>query len=262
MLDLPADWPARPINAVWPAGVPVVAATGSPFPSRVRVTDEAETWSVDVEYPAITGRLVEALPAGPSGRWLSTQSVRVELDFGALQSRKRVDVLNGENVLAIATDKGWEVLQFSTAELVGADTYELSDLLRGQVGSDSVMENACPAGRDCVLISNALKPLPLELGSLGEELLFRYGPLHMEETSFAWQAAEGNVRRAGLICLAPVHLRAGLSDKNNIEISWVRRGRIDADDFEAANIILGEVEELYRLRIWADNDLVYEELLS
>ncbi len=49
---------------------------------------------------------------------------------------------------------------------------------------------------------------------------------------------------------------------SDIELSWIRRGRIDADDFEAAEIELGEVEELYRLRIWADDDLLRQETMA
>lgn len=262
MLDLPSGLPARPVNAVWPAGVPVMAATGSPFPASVRVTDEAETWWLDVDYPAVIGRLLDPLPAGPIGRWVTGQPIRIELDYGALQSRHRLDVLNGENSLAIRTDRGWEIVQFATAELVGAEIYAIRDFLRGQAGSDGVMDRLCPAGRDCVLIANTLKPLPIELGGLDHQLAYRYGPVDMENNSFAWQSAVSDVAGVGLKCLAPVHLRAALALTSDIELSWIRRGRIDADDFEAAEIVLGEVEELYRLRIWADDDLLRQETMA
>ncbi len=262
MLDLPVGWPARPINTIWPAGVPVMAATGSPFPTRVRVTDDADTWQLDIDYPAVIGRLLDPIPAGPIGRWVNGQTLRIELDYGALQSRQRVDVLNGENCLAIKTDRGWEVIQFSTAELVGAEIYAISDFLRGQAGSDGVMDRLCPAGRDCVLISNALKPLPVELGGLGDEITYRYGPLDMEDTSFAWRSSTSDVTQAGLKCLAPAHLRATWALTADIKLSWIRRGRLDADDFEAADIVLGEVEEQYRLRIWADEVVVRQETIA
>jgi len=262
MLDLPAGLPARPINAAWPAGVPVMAATGSPFPESVRVTDEAETWWLDVAYPAVIGRLLDPLPEGPIGRWVTGQPIRIKLDYGALQSRHRLDVLNGENSLAIKTDRGWEILQFTTAELVGAEIYAVGDFLRGQAGSDGVMDRLCPAGRDCVLISNALKPLPIELGGFGDQLAYRYGPIDMDNNSFAWQSAASDVTGAGFKCLAPVHFRAALAMTSDIELSWIRRGRIDADDFEAAEIVLGEVEELYRLCIWADDDLLRQETMA
>ena len=48
--------------------------------------------------------------------------------------------------------------------------------------------------------------------------------------------------------LAPVHLR-GRRVQGAIEIGWVRRGRIDADDWEAADIPLDEDFERYRLEI-------------
>ena len=70
-----------------------------------------------------------ARPAAGTAR----SRVRVQLYGGALARSRDTHVLDGANAAAVQTPDGaWEVLQFANAELVGARTYELSRLLRGQ----------------------------------------------------------------------------------------------------------------------------------
>jgi|SRR5215208_6578023 len=60
-----------------------------------------------------------------------------QLYGGALASASEAQVLNGANAAAVQhADGAWEVLQFTNAELVGERTYQHSNLLRGQMGSD------------------------------------------------------------------------------------------------------------------------------
>ena len=43
-----------------------------------------------------------------------------------------------------------------------------------------------------------------------------------------------------------------------MKITWIRRGRIDADTWEGVDIPLGEESELYRLRVLRDGQEVME----
>ncbi len=73
--------------------------------------------------------------------------MRVALYGGALASVSDMRVLDGGNVAAVLNPAGdWEILQFANAELVGERTYKLSQLLRGQAGSDFAMADPLPAG--------------------------------------------------------------------------------------------------------------------
>ena len=49
--------------------------------------------------------------------------------------------------------------------------------------------------------------------------------------------------------LAPVHLRGKRSVAGDLSISWIRRGRIDADSWLSSEIPLGEETEAYRIEI-------------
>src|SRR5690606_28078251 len=52
-----------------------------------------------------------------------------------------------------------------------------------------------------------------------------------------------------LMPLAPVHLRAVAAGEGGLDISWIRRSRVDADSWLGADIPLGEEREAYRVRI-------------
>ncbi|SCX25323.1 hypothetical protein DSM25558_3767 [Agrobacterium sp. DSM 25558] len=52
--------------------------------------------------------------------------------------------------------------------------------------------------------------------------------------------------------LAPVHLR-GVRRADGVRLTWVRRGRVEADGWDAADIPLDEVAERYRVEILSDD---------
>src|SRR5690606_4749305 len=58
--------------------------------------------------------------------------------------------------------------------------------------------------------------------------------------------AEGG--RRALLPLSPVHVKNRMQD-GNLHLSWIRRGRIDADSWMGEDIPLGEAEEVYRIEI-------------
>jgi hypothetical protein len=66
--------------------------------------------------------------------WDRTNSFQVHLNFGNLISRDETEVLQGANWAIV----GDEVIGFSTATLVGTDTYQLSNLIRARRGTVSV----------------------------------------------------------------------------------------------------------------------------
>jgi adenine deaminase len=53
-------------------------------------------------------------------------------------------------------DGDWEIAQFCNATLVAANTYDLTKLLRGRLGSEHAMRSALPAGATVVLLEGAL----------------------------------------------------------------------------------------------------------
>lgn len=187
-------------------------------------------------------------------------SLLVHLQYGVLQSRSSLDVLNGANVAALRSteDEDWEVFQFQTAELVEPRTYRLTGLLRGQAGTDGVMPTVWPSGTDFVLIDGSVVQLDTPAAARGLLRHYRIGPAtrgyddpsYLHET----RAFEG----VGLRPYRPVHFRAVRDKSGDVLLSWIRRTRVDGDSWQGAEVPLGEERERYSLRIWATDVLLRE----
>src|SRR5690606_26053751 len=126
--------------------------------------------------PALIGELLDDLPPGPAHRWDRANSFRVRLASGALASAAESAVLNSANAAAVRTAGGdWEVIQFAQAELVGEHTYLLSQLLRGQLGSEWTMSGTIAAGAPFVRLDAALVALARGVDFLGRDFSYRVG---------------------------------------------------------------------------------------
>ena len=79
---------------------------------------------------------------------------------------------------------------------------------------------------------------------------WRVGPTGLDGSGLnvAESTAVGGQRAA--LPLAPVHLRARRAGAD-VVFSWIRRGRVDADGWDASDIPLGEAVEQYRVEIAA-----------
>ncbi|TXR49873.1 baseplate multidomain protein megatron [Phyllobacterium endophyticum] len=210
-----------------------------------------------VPHRAVMGELAAPLAAGPSGRVLKAQSLTVRLYDGELSSASLSQVLNGANSALLAAPEGsWEVLQFLDAEEVESDVWRLSGLLRGQCGTEREATQSRPSGTPFVLINNAVSPAGLKPEETGLDLTWRIGASGEDFTDQYFST----VKRAGglraLQPLEPVHIRSQTKANGEIHISWVRRGRIDADSWFAPDLPLSEERELYRVEIRKDEKLV------
>ncbi len=101
----------------------------------------------------------------------------VRLSAGQLSSASEDALLSGVNLAAIGDGSpgNWELFQFAAAVLVDHDTYELSDRLRGQFGSDGVMPASWPAGSLFVLIDQSVPQIALPSSLRGVSQYYRVG---------------------------------------------------------------------------------------
>ena len=191
---------------------PHVAVARKPWAGAVAVysanQDFGYALDLQVRRPAVTGTLLDPLPAGRPGMWMGA-AARVRLGSGSLQSRSELDVLNGANVAALRSGStgDWEVVQFRDAELVGPREYRLDGWLRGQAGTDAVIPDAWPVGTDFVLLDGSVKQVLLAPASRGLERHYRVGPANRsyEDPSFTHISAAFD--GVGLRPYRPVHLR-------------------------------------------------------
>ncbi|MEX0969468.1 MAG: phage tail protein, partial [Paracoccaceae bacterium] len=259
LLDLPllseGDQPHAPYIGVaatpWPGAVSVLSASaGNGFEPVGALTRSM-----------VLGKTLQDLAAAMPGRWQRGSGLEVKLDLGQLQSRAPLDVLGGANAAALRVGAEWEIIQFETAALIAPLTYRLDGLLRGQRGTDALMQDPLPAGADFVLLNGAQGQAAFSLGQIGAPRQYRIGPANRPYDDMRYHAFEATHNGAGLRPYAPVHLRAA-KQGGDMALSWVRRGRVENDSWLAGDIPLGEEVEAYRLRVFEGGDMRREVTLG
>lgn len=216
-----------------------------------------------VSRAASVGRLLEPLPPGQEGRLVHGDAIMVELFDAEAQSVSLLQMLNGANSAAVRSAAGvWEVLQFRQAEQVAPQTWRLSSLLRGQLGTGDAMAAGAPAGSDFAILDEAVVPAGLQAAEIGLELNWQVGPTAMDvsDLHFVTERHTGGLRAQ--VPLSPVHLKARRVG-DDLRLSWIRRSRLDADSWEVPEIPLGKEREEYLVEIAAPGgDVVRTETVS
>ncbi|TMV06410.1 hypothetical protein FGK63_14770 [Ruegeria sediminis] len=233
---------------------PYLAVTAEPWPGSVAVyvssNDEGYALGEIIADRAVIGYTETALPRASAGLWDEGPALQVKLVAGSLESRSRSAVLNGANLAAIGdgTPGNWEVFQFATAELLAPEVYSLSGRLRGQLGSDALVPDVWPAGSMFVLLDGRVAQIGLARSERRVAKHYRIGPARRgyDDPSYTHliRAFDGN----GLKPYAPVHLVAKAT-ADGTAFSWIRRARIDGDDWSGLDVPLGEERETYLLRV-------------
>jgi GTA TIM-barrel-like domain/Putative phage tail protein/Terminase large subunit, T4likevirus-type, N-terminal len=225
-----------------------IAAFARPWPGEVTLTEDSTGASLaTLTHTASLGELTVSLAAGGIFLWDTRTTVELVLYSGHLSSRDDDEVLAGANRIAVESDAGeWEVIGFADANLIAPQTYRLSRLLRGQMGTDHAI-GTTSSGNRVVVLDNDATVVPLPATWLGTTVDVR---------SFAGRAdavgtlSEVATTLAPILPLAPCHLRAvRAAGSNDIALTWVRRSRADADSWTPDDAPLDCVPEAYRLTI-------------
>ncbi|WP_300529543.1 glycoside hydrolase/phage tail family protein [Maricaulis sp.] len=252
--------PARPEIALidrHPEGL-LAACFGAPWSAPVALAISTDAVHFDPRgealQPGIMGELLADLAPGPAGYWDRAGVIEVALYGGQLDSRDGRDVLAGRNRIAVEQAEGeWEVLDFARAELIGERCYRLTGLLRGQAGSSP---QGALMGARLVVLDHALVPVALAAHETGLDVTLRAWPAGSAQSSAGMEVV--TAQRRGLRCYAPVHLRWRRSG-DMLLASWVRRTRVDGDNWVAADVPLGEAEEAYQLTLSGPSGVILQE---
>ena len=168
---------------------------------------------------SILGSTIKAAP--PSSAVMLERSATVEVqlvseDF-VLMSASPASLANGANRALIGT----EILQFATAEHLGAARWRLRGLLRGRGGTEAAAVRGHPAGAGFVLLDDTLIMLdPEQLGGAADISVAAIG-LADQEPVVAQLANPGG----SLKPLSPVHPRSTPSVSGGLSLKWTRRAR-------------------------------------
>ncbi|AYD00241.1 glycoside hydrolase/phage tail family protein [Neorhizobium sp. NCHU2750] len=218
-------------------------------------TGEGYRSRATVDRPARLGALAQPLQPGVSGRLDRANVLEMDLYFGGLATADELSVLSGENRIAVKAENGaWEIIGFVSAQEVAAGRWQVSGLLRGLAGTEDACAAGASAGSECVLLDEAVVSLGLASEERGRAFNW------LAESLGAGGGRSGPYVFAGgeraETPLSPVHLRAGRNAAGDIAIAWIRRGRIDADGWQASDIPLDEPQERYRLELMAGEAVV------
>ena len=249
ILDLPLVTGAEP--RPW---APSVAAYMALFPPAINIHQTANPSGAvtQVFTPALMGITKTTLSRGTPWviDYVNTFDVMLLNDGQTLESVTETELLNGANVLAleVATDT-WEIIQYQEAELTGAETgkaiYTLSKLLRGQLGTETLIPDTVASGVSWVrLQSGLITTMNINDSQKLATIDYKYGPSTWDYANYA--SIQHTGQAVGLLPYAPVHLTKTASG-SDLVFSWVRRTRFGGDDF--GNTPLNEEFEQYQLII-------------
>jgi hypothetical protein len=246
VMDLPLSTTSQP-------AAPWIAAQAKPWPGRLSVLKQqggaGYVLNAVVGAQATMGEILSPLPSGIVGRVGYALTLDVALDFGALSSVTRAEMLAGANVAAVGNvATGFEILQFETAVLTGVNSYRLSGLLRAQGGSRAEMLPFRALGQRFVLLNGAVTQLG---GTLAEALVpsrFKVGPASLDAGSPAYVTVDVAPTLKGLRPLQPAGLRA-VRGAGGVLISWIRQTRSGGDGWDLAEVPLSEDSESYVLSV-------------
>ena len=246
---------------------PHLAVTAEPWPGTAALyrSSDGEGYSFDRLIPARStlGVLGTPLRAASTGLYDRGTGVNVRLTAGRLASVSELAMLNGANLAAIGdgSPENWELVQFQNAELVAENTYALTHLLRGQLGSDAWQPAQWPEGSYFVLLDGRPEQLGLQASERGLGRYYRVGPASRgyDDASYTTvlQAFDG----VGLRPLSPCHLRV-VNDSAGYMASWIRRTRIGGDSWETVDVPLGEESERYLVRVSLGAEVLRESVVS
>lgn len=225
-----------------------------------RSSDEGASYQTmsRIGVRAVIGDAVYALQDGPTDYWDRGNTVMVVLDFedDVLESIDEEAVLRGNNAfwLGAADGQNGEIIQFATATLVGPQTYVLSDLLRGRLGTEA---NAGIHGNNEVFVLLQMSFIGRsDYGPADFDRERLYKPVSLLTSIDDTDSQEFTNTGAGRKPLSPVHFRGTRDGSNNLDVTFIRRTRHRVPGLGRGPVPLGEESERYEIDIYDGVDVV------
>lgn len=160
----PADLEFRVIDiaGLSEEGDPSIAVSADPWggavPIQIGATSQSLRRIATVTQPARMGLLLTRVAMGVFDDWDNQTSLDVWIPGANLSSAEPAAVLDGLNRLLIEIPDGWTVLAWTQANLIAIDTWRLSGLRHGLLGTPI---DQIDAGATVIVADNRIVSLPL-----------------------------------------------------------------------------------------------------
>lgn len=237
---------------------PRVAAFQSPFPPAVNIyiedTETSDLSLINQLYNQTQMGILSA-PLTVGTPWVIDRVNTIDITVSNPEyqplSVTLTQMLAGENALAVKNDAGrWEIIQYQTVAILTSTMYRLSNLLRGQLGTEVDM-SFCPTGSRVVFLDpDSLVALQISQDQRELEFTYRYGPSNRITSHWSYTSETLQFRSSALMPYAPAGLVCEpITVGGDVIFGWKRRTRFGGDDWGTAEVPLNEANERYDLEI-------------
>lgn len=231
-----AVWPNSE-NGLWPGTQVFKSSDGESFTPWEALTAAADH-----------GVMLDALPDSRGTTWQRV-TMQVRMVRGTLSSATELEVLNGANALLVKSGDEWEVVQFQTATDLGDGLYEISNLVRGQRGTEHLCDGH--AIGDLVVVPTTST---IRRGGVSAEVDLErfYKPITIGKSLTASGAQSFTNTAQGLECYSSVHIEGTRDSSNNLTITWIPRTRLGGENDwldGVSTVPVGEDSEAYEVDI-------------
>lgn len=212
--------------------------------------DGGVSWSNIATVPApgtVMGTALNALAASISSVYDFSSMLTIQLIRGELSSVTEAQLFSGQNAFAYGVHGRWEIIAARNAVLQIDGTYILSDLLRGQRGTEWATGLHAVGDSVILLSASSMDFVSVNSSSIGTQRLINGATIGdvLDETLARTFIYDG----ANLECLSPVHVTGSRHPTtNDWTISWVRRSRYESW-LSYTDSQLGEASESYEVDI-------------
>lgn len=224
----------------WPGVIVDMSRDGSSYSQLQRMIN-----------PSVIGYTTNALANYQGGNTPDELSVlSVTLYHGALSSVSYSNFMLGNNAALV----GGEVIFFRNATQTGANTYQLSGLLRGRAGTEFAISGHAIGESFVFLDPNALVRQPVFTSDIGSTLYYEPHLLN-QFLNQAVSPTTATPQDANVKPLRPHLFRAlpgSASATNDISLFWFRRARVYYSWANGTDVPMDQQTESYTLTI-SDN---------
>jgi hypothetical protein len=217
-------------DASWLGADVYVSKDGSTYSYAATLSSAAATGATSTALADHTGAYVD-----------TTNTVRVVFPYAVtLESITELEMLDGGNRCLI----GAELLGFQTATQISPTTWDLSDLLRCQQGTEWASDHA--SGARFVLLEDSVS-VEAPLSGLGQTWYWKavpYGSTLDDVTAQTTTLAGIRIKP-----LSPVHIAGARDGSDNLTITWDYRARVGADWVDGYETPVDESVEAYEVDV-------------